>query len=100
MTRDKKKPGLAIVAGISCIGAAGGIIWSRPPGMWWVEATVLGLVGMGLFLLLTWMLGSKRWGGVASVGIVGILLMRRWGILDTLSLGLWLAALSLVGLVN
>lgn len=80
--------------------AAGIIIWKVPPGAWWVETGVIGLIWGGLFVSGSWIQGRKKWSFIASTWAVGVILMRRWGVLDWPLFGVWVLVLGLVSLVN
>ena len=89
--------GLAAMAGLA---GAGSLIFLVPPGEWWVEAVVGGLVWVSLFVGGSWLIGRKKWSMVVSLGVMGLLIMNRWEILDVPMFGLWILVLGLVGLVN
>ena len=102
--RRQRRQGGKLWAGLVGAGAAlagaGLIIWRVPPDQWWVEAAVLMLVWGGVFVAGAWIHGRKKWSWIVSIWVVGILLMRRWGILDWPLFGLWVLVLGVVSLVN
>ena len=85
--------------GILMFGAVTGLVGFTLPN-WWSETGVVILLTISLTLIWGWIWGSRKWGVLIGVGIVGILLLRRWGIADGLSVGLWLAVLGLITLIN
>lgn len=75
------------------------MVITQPPGKL-TELIGVTLLAIAIFLSVDWYSGKKKWGLIASLGLIGILLMNRWEILDWLSLGLWVIVLGVVGLVN
>jgi hypothetical protein len=90
-----KKTGAGRWAGIILGGVlllvAAGIVIKVPPDRWWVEAGVLILTGLGLYLIKGWKL---------TTGIVGLMMLQRLGIMNFWTLGVFIIILGLISLIN
>jgi len=71
--------------------AAGWVVVNWPPVKWWVEAGVVLLTGLGLYLIRGWKLAT---------GILSFLLLQRFGILNFWTLGVFIIILGLISLIN
>lgn len=78
--------------------ALGMVIYTKP-NLFTEFVVILG-VWAGVFSLVTFITNKKKLGLIVSVGIVGLLLLRRWYILDWLSFGLWIAFIGFLTLFN
>ena len=98
MTRAKRPIVSLIIAFLAWVGV-GGIIWKLPPS-WPVETLVVCLLTLALVLTVAWAGGStKRAIQIALFG-VGLLVMKRLGLLGWITVGLWVMVWGLIGLIS
>ncbi len=97
MTRAKR-PILSLVISILGFAGLGLLILNIPPGNIFVESGVLLVLGISITLIASWLIGNTKRGIQVAVGIIGLLILRRLGILDWLTTGLWLVVMGLVSL--
>ena len=74
-------------------------IWKVPPESWWTEGVGIVLAGLCLWLTGAWISGKRRYGWVVAIGVTVLLILRRWEVLDALTLGLTLGLLGLITLI-
>jgi hypothetical protein len=99
MTRAKR-PILSLLISLMGLVGVGLVIWTVPPGNWFVELLLLLLLSITLVLISAWLIGNTKRGVQVAIVVMGILIMRRLGILDGLTLGLWLIVVGLISLIN
>jgi hypothetical protein len=99
MTRAKRPLISLVIAAIAMI-ALGLVIWKIPPSSGLVELAATILLAISLLLGGSWVIGNSKRGIQVTLAIVGLLLMRRLGILDLLTVGMWLIVVGLISLVN
>lgn len=98
--RVNYRPTRGIVAGLVAAAAAGAVMFGLAPDKWWIEAGVILLVWAAIFLIIAWITRSKTWGIKISVWLLVLIILRRFGILDPIIFGIWLALLGLICLFN
>lgn len=89
-----------LVSALVCIGLVGAIVVKIPPDKWWIETLAIALVWATLFLGVAWVWRSKLWGIKISGWILLLLILRRFGVLDPITFGIWLFLLGLICLFN
>lgn len=85
------------IAGLTSLFAATGVIVSVPPGNFLLETIVLAIIGLSLWLICLTFVDRKK-AGLISLGIVLIVILNRFGVLEPLTLlllavviaGIWL----------
>lgn len=82
------------------LSAAGWVIINQQPGQWPIETAVLILIGLSLFVGLAWSTGTKKWGLLGSGGVIAVLIMNRFGVLDWATFSLLLIVIGLISLLN
>ncbi len=82
-----------------CLAAAGLIIWFWEP-VWWLEIAVLGVLGLGLWAIIKKITGKNKPALIITFGVMGILVLQRFEILDLLTGILLVAVLLLISLIN
>jgi hypothetical protein len=97
MTRAKR-PILSLIISILGFIVLGLVVWNIPPGNIFLESGALLVLTLSLTLIAAWLIGSTKRGIQIAVGVAGLLIMRRLGILDWLTTGLWLVVMGLVSL--
>ena len=99
MTRTKR-PTLALIISLLLLVAVGLIIWRFPPFSWLVEMSVVALLTISLWLAGGWLIGQRKIANLAVLFLIVVLLMNRWGVLNWITLGLWIAVVGLISLIN
>ncbi len=99
MSRAKRPIMALIIACLSLVGT-GLVIWKVPPTNKWVEIGALLLLTISLGLLAGWLMGRKKTAFIAVSFILVTLAMNRFGILNWITFGLWVAVLGLISLIN
>lgn len=99
MTRVKR-PVLALIISLLSLASVIAIAWFIPPSSWLVEAGVLIVLGVGLWLGSSWIIGKRKWASLLTLFVLVTLLMNRWGILNWITVGLWMAVIGLISLIN
>jgi hypothetical protein len=99
MTRAKRPLISLFIAAVSWLGL-GLVIWKVPPTSGWIELAAAILLIISLVLSGSWVIGSSKRGIQIALAVVGLLLMRRFGMLDVLTMGIWLVVVGLLSLVN
>ena len=91
--RDSSRPVGGLVVGIAALVWAIVILIFTEPKWWW-EGIVIFALFWGMLLTAAWMTRSRRWGIISAVFGVGLLLLRRFEVLDWTTLALWLILLG------
>lgn len=99
MTRVKR-PILALIISLLLLASVGVIVWQFPPSSWLVEAGVVALLAISLWLAGGWVIGNRKWTNLAVIFLVIILLLNRGELLSWITLGLWVAVIGLISLIN
>jgi len=99
MTRTKR-PLIGIIIAFLLLVLFVSLVWFVPPNLWLIEILAIGTLTGGLGLLGSWLTGRKKYGVMASLFIVLTLIMNRLGILNWITLGLWLAVAGLITLLT
>ena len=99
MTRAKR-PTLALIISLLLLASVGVVIWKIPPLNWSVEAAVIMLLAISGWLAASWIVGKRKWATLLVLLLVVILAMNRWGILNWITLGLWISVVGLISLIN
>lgn len=99
MTRAKR-PILALIISLLLLAAVGTTVWRLPPSHWTVEVMVLAALTIGLWLAGGWISGQRKWTALAISFLMVTLLLNRLGVLNWITLGLWIAILGLISLIN
>lgn len=76
------------------------VIGWLPPLNTGVELLMVVLLTIAVFFMVTLAGKSKKMGVIVTMGIVGMLILRRFGWLDLLSGGIVLVLLGLITLIN
>ncbi len=99
MTRAKR-PLLALI--ISCLALAGlgVVIWQIPPLHWWIELGAVSLLAIAMWLGVGWGVGKRKLAAPGVIFLLVTLLLNRLGILNWITLGLWVAVVGLISLIN
>ena len=95
-----KRPLLALIIACLSLAGTGLVIWQIPPANLWVEIGAVLLLTIGLGLIAGWLMGRKKTAFITLSFILVTLLMNRFGILNWITLGLWVAVLGLISLIN
>lgn len=82
------------------MSSVGVIIWKIPPLNWSVEAAVIMLLAISGWLAASWIIGQRKWATLLVLFLAVILVMNRWGILNWITLGLWISVVGLISLIN
>jgi O-antigen ligase len=98
--RAQKRTGWSLMTGLMGWLFCGWLLWSWEPDRWWKEAVVLMIAGWSLAIFSSWLWGNKKTGIITAVGITGLLILNRLGILDMVSVVLLMTVLGLITLVN
>ena len=99
MTRAKR-PILALIISLLLLVAVGLAIWQLSPSSWLIEIPVVALLTISLWLVGGWVIGRRKLANLAVLFLIVILLMNRWGILNWITLGLWISVVGLISLIN
>ncbi len=99
MTRAKRPLISLLIAAVAWL-ALGLVIWKIPPTSGLVELAAAILLAISLLLSGSWVIGNSKRGIQVTLAVVGLILMRRFGILDILTMGMWLIVVGLISLVN
>jgi hypothetical protein len=100
MRQREKKPIGGVVVGVLGLGITGWMICNWAPDVWWKEVSVSVSGFISIFLLFSWLLGRKKWGGAVTMLIFGLLILNRLGMLDILTGMLLVVVLGLISLIN
>jgi hypothetical protein len=100
MIRSKKSPlNIPLLAGAGFM-LTGGLIALVDPDSWWKEALVFSVFLLSCYLLGSMLLKHTKWNIVVVLGIAGLLLLNRVGVLDILTGALLMIILGLISLIN
>ncbi len=99
MTRAKR-PTLALIISLILLAAVAAAIWQLAPSHFLVEAAVLTVLTLSLWLAGSWILGQRKWATLIVLFLIVTLLLNRLGVLSWITLGLWLAVVGLISLIN
>ncbi|MDO8488020.1 MAG: hypothetical protein Q7S31_01765 [bacterium] len=99
MTRAKR-PILALIISFLSFISAGVIIGLVSPSHWLIELGVLVLVAIGIWLGSSWLIGKRKWAAILVIFLMVSFLLSRWGILNWITFGLWVAIIGLISLIN
>jgi FtsH-binding integral membrane protein len=86
---------LSTIAGASLVL----IVMFVKPTKWWELLFVIALTGF-VFGLCTWTLKRKNLSIAVTVGVVGLVILNRLGLLSWLSFGILIVVLGVLGLLN
>lgn len=85
--------------GILSLIISGLIIWFWEP-VWWLEIVVLGVMSLGLWAIVKTITKKNKIALIIALGMVGMLVLRRFEILDWLTGILLVTVLLLISLIN
>src|SRR3989344_7966822 len=85
--------GLAILAGVVAV------IWTLAPS-WKSELLANILLLGGVFFTASWVWKNSKYGLITAIGLWALLMMKRFGVLDWMTLGAWMVIIGLITLVN
>ena len=67
---------------------------------WRMEILANGLLLGGLIFVASWMWGTRKYGLITAIGLWGLLVMKRLGVLDWIGFGAWMVIIGLITLIN